>query len=241
MLEASFRKAGFNMTYDDKVITGLYGCPQTRARLIVLCSRDGLPMLAMPPPLHCDWKEHESLLEEAFSGDRAYAVGMFGEQRSAPRKKPGAAVSRSKMRALVIGDALSSDLPIQVDELCERSGGRTHVSSAHRYSSAPPTPYIAYLREGCTSTQVANHSVYELGESDKLRCSMTPYFKDASWRDMAGEHGSMLHPMMMELGNQDWCKLKDRWGNKVPKFMHTGKKTPGSGMPATKQPYYNTL
>ena len=112
-----------------------------------------------------------------------------------------------------------------------------------QYQCAPPTPYIAYLRQGC-GDEVRDHVVYRLGVSDELRCRAVPYRKDAGWRDSMGDShiASMLQPLMLEMSEEQWNSsnkgggtVASRWSRKVPDFMrqtpHSQSTLPNSELP----------
>ena len=50
------------------------------------------------------------------------------------------------LRGLVLGDAISCDLPVEVAEIRKEKCEDVRLIR-HKYASAPPTPYIAFLRQ----------------------------------------------------------------------------------------------
>eukprot|EP00854_Cymbomonas_tetramitiformis_P014462 gene14462-17092_t len=127
------------------------------------------------------------------------------------------------MRALVLGDSLSCDLPAEVEGFRQGQKSRSDMEeTVTTYLTPPPTPYIQYLRQGAPKT-VSNHYIYELGVSDQLRCNCVPMRGEASWRDMAGDDEencpTQLAPLMMELTDDEWSSLCSRTVNKIPEFM----------------------
>ena len=141
-------RKGYHTAFEPRLRTGLYGCPQTRDRLILFAALKGLAVPAIPRPIHAPLgggghPGDEDRIDAAFRASRAaYPLGMWAGRpdRAGP------------MRPLVIGDGLSGDLPVEAKALGRRAGNRgTEAEEAGRhavpYSSAPCTAYIAYLRQ----------------------------------------------------------------------------------------------
>jgi hypothetical protein len=228
-----------------------FGCPQTRDRLVFVAALKGIPLPEKPKPICCDFEkktgdnaaypEDEISIQKAFrDDDSTYPIPMFqGRQDRA----------KERMRSLVIGDSLSCDLPVTATEYGTHAGNKdtedTEAStSTCAYSSAPSTPYIAYLRQSAGAT-VTNHVTYALGRLDKMRCSLVPYgAKGVGWREMAGFMCSQKAPMMMKCDAAQWKELGERWKNKIPAFMlKNGKRTvnKATGMPELKPYWANEL
>ena len=82
---------------------GQFGCPQTRDRLIVLATLNGLETLELPEPVHAKYKHDEDALVRAFDeSNTSYPIPVD--------------VEKPLMRSLVLGDSLSCDLPIEAAE-----------------------------------------------------------------------------------------------------------------------------
>jgi DNA (cytosine-5)-methyltransferase 1 len=293
-------KKGYSMTWDKKVTTGLYGCPQTRDRLIVIAAMKALSMPERPRPITARHDRSSSDVQWAYDeSDAAYPITMRcatdgsvakataarriaadaqlakieaqlaaaaagGASGSAPppaprelsdaervaaerkaaiaargeakkaataAKKTDAAGDASLLRALVLGDSLSCDLPLEPARLTGGDSQRTAAECVrHQYVTAPPTPYIAYLcRDMPTSAAVENHSIFLLGLSDEIRVAAVPFRDEACWRDMMGPSGTMHAPQMVELTREQFekAKLGDRWRNAIPDFMLAGGKPSG--------------
>ena len=91
--------AGYECTFERRLRTGLFGCPQTRDRLIVLAALESLPLPSMPQPIHSDimskaYPEDETDVKMAFmTSTSAYPIGMWAGRKS----------NTELMRSLVIG------------------------------------------------------------------------------------------------------------------------------------------
>mmetsp|Transcript_46622 Transcript_46622/g.86813 ORF Transcript_46622/g.86813 Transcript_46622/m.86813 type:complete len:1110 (+) Transcript_46622:168-3497(+) len=219
-MENASRRHGYNLHYNKKVVTGHYGCPQTRRRLIVTLALQKLTLPEMPAVITEDYSKHDCAIAHAFEiSNKAYPIPM---QRTGDDKAEGL------LRSLVIGDAVACDLPREALEVDSKAPDVGIVSA--KYASAPSTPYIAYLRKKCRpGAEVKNHVVHLLGLSDKLRMQCVPFLKDAGWRDCAGlVEGYMRAPHAMELAPKDFREenMANRWLKMLPDFMRTSK--PGS-------------
>ena len=51
-MEMVYRRKGYSMVYEKSLLTGRYGCNQTRPRLIILATLNGMPAMAIPEPQH---------------------------------------------------------------------------------------------------------------------------------------------------------------------------------------------
>ena len=227
-----------------------FGCPQTRDRLIFIAAVEGVPLPEKPKPLCCDFEKNDDYpldelnIQKAFRDkDATYPISVFEgrENRDA-----------ELMRSLVIGDAVSCDLPTDAEDYGTHAGNKMNEAEAAstttcKYSSAPSTPYIAYLRsaaggggggEQAEADRVHNHIAYALGRLDKMRCSLVPYgAKGAGWREMAGFMCSQKRPMMMVCDEDQWQEMCGRWHRKIPSFMLKNGKlniNKSTGMPELK-------
>jgi len=227
-MQKAYSSKGYNINYKKRLTTGHYGCPQTRDRLVLFGAMKGLTCPEFPPPVTRHWDDDElSVLKATDTSDSAYFWPMKAKP-SAGRKKSRHA---SDIRGLVLGDALSCDLPVDATTLRHQKSEEV-ATVRHAYQSAPPTPYIAYLRQGADDTHVANHCIYELGFSDQLRCNLVPYRRDAGWRDMPAAHDEelcyMKAPMAMKLTEKQYTdsaissSIWSRQLKKIPAFMIKG-------------------
>ena len=252
-ITGAYGEKGYDTWFEPRLRTGHFGCPQTRDRLIFVASlRDAVDAPpARPTPICSDFERDKNYamdelrIQQAFRGsDATYPISMYDGR-----------VNKSKelMRSLVIGDAVSCDLPTDAVGYGSHAGNKsTEAEEVGRatapYASAASTPYIAYLRQGADDERgVSNHVNYALGELDKMRCSLVPYdCKGVGWREMAGSMNSMKAPKMMRCDDAQWAQLSQRWCNKIPSFMLTDqnaalrakkkplKLDPATGMPAVK-------
>jgi len=240
-----YETKGYSLVYEQRLHTGCYGVPQTRPRLICLATLAGLPTVEMPEPEHAKYETDEDAIISAFEGsEAAYPCPLrrdklyktSGDMASANKSKT-AAIFLTKdgqvpdLRFMVRGDSLSADLPRDAhlfkgnkDEAIEAEGAVT------QYLCDPPTPYVAFLRQGC-GQDVKNHLVYELGLSDRLRVKCVPCRKGAGWRDMAGDKhvASLLQPMMMDVSDEEGKHvITSRFYNSVPEYMRVTPKNQSS-------------
>uniref|UniRef100_A0A7S4GPC2 DNA (cytosine-5-)-methyltransferase n=1 Tax=Eutreptiella gymnastica TaxID=73025 RepID=A0A7S4GPC2_9EUGL len=226
-IRGGYKSKGYECTFERRLRTGLFGCPQTRDRLIVLAALESLPLPSMPQPIHSDimskaYPEDETDVKMAFmTSTSAYPIGMWAGRKS----------NTELMRSLVIGDSLSTDLPKDGKEFGSHAGNRSHEAveasaCTVAHTCAPPTPYIAYLRQDCPN-KVHNHVYYALGKTDHLRCQLVPYEFEACWREMGGFKATLKNPMMMELDDDAWAEMGPRWIRKIPQFMRADGKAPG--------------
>jgi site-specific DNA-cytosine methylase len=132
-----------------------------------------------------------------------------------------ASSSRPLLRALVLGDSLSCDLPVVAHEAPWTDGKGTNLADkALPYVCDPPTSYIAYLRRKMVpQSGVKNHVVPALTDTDRLRCQSVPMFEEACWRDMMGPNGVMLRPMMLLLDDEQWKVYSKRARQSLPQYM----------------------
>ena len=61
------------MKYEASLLTGDYGAPQTRARLIVLATLNGLPPMDLPAPLHAKYNVDEKAIIDAFEESEVHS------------------------------------------------------------------------------------------------------------------------------------------------------------------------
>lgn len=236
-MQKAYDSKGYAINYQKRLTTGLYGCPQTRDRLVVLGAMKGLACPEFPPPVTRHWDDDEATALKAFDSSMdAYPLPMNCEPSRGSRGKK--VRHTADMRALVLGDALSCDLPIDGTTLRQKRSEEV-ATVRHEYATPPPTPYIAYLRQGADSQYVANHCLYELGHSDQLRVNLVPYRRDAGWRDMPAAHREelcyMKAPMAMVLtaeqftNNDISSSIWSRQLAKIPAFMIKGGEEARSG------------
>jgi len=316
-MQMVLQNKGYNMTYEKRLRTGMYGCPQTRDRLIVLGAMCGLPHPAMPLSLTAPHARESDHVQQAFdSSEAAYPITMrchadgtvkeaatalrkvheaelakldeeLGEayytasaklarelklrklpqyfpsdspkKKPVPRKKPGAAgeepapepdaaerlrnaaAAAAKaaeeaaaaeraaaeevrvaglMRALVLGDAISADLPAEA-EITGRSDREAPSGVRHAYLCDPPTPYIAYLRQEMPpGGMVSNHMVLHMKLTDHIRSQAIPYHAETCWRDMMGLSGSMYEPHMALLTDEEWLEEGAQAVRGIPRCMY---------------------
>jgi DNA (cytosine-5)-methyltransferase 1 len=238
---SGYEAKGYRSIVNSRLRTGLFGCPQTRDRLIMMASLESLPLPAMPEPIHSDllskqYPEDETAIKVAYNSDpNAYPIGMWHGRRS----------KTELMRSLVIGDSLSCDLPMYGMAFGQHAGNRNKEEEeasnyAVRHECEPPTAYIAYLRQGCAD-KVHNHVYYALGLTDTMRCGLVPYEAEACWREMGGFKSTLKAPMMMELDDTAWAEMGSRWIRKIPQFMRAHEKASKSGkedtIPELKKPW----
>lgn len=80
MMQDWIQDKGYTMEYQPRVRTGLYGCPQTRDRLVVLFTRDGLCKPAFPEPITRDAQQEPDSRELTFAfkqSQAAYPLSMM--------------------------------------------------------------------------------------------------------------------------------------------------------------------
>jgi DNA (cytosine-5)-methyltransferase 1 len=179
-----------------------------------------------PPPAELTPAAAAAAARKAAAAARAEA-----KKAAVAEAKASSSGQASLMRALVLGDSLSCDLPLEVGRLTSGESQRAAAESQrHAYVTAPPTPYIAYLRRDMPpSAAVENHAIFLLGLSDEIRVAAVPFRDEACWRDMMGPMGTMHEPQMVELTHEQFAKEKlgDRWRNAIPDFMLAGGKPSG--------------
>jgi len=190
-----------------KIITGLHGCPQTRARLIVICALEGLPLPALPEGVTQNWSKHaEKMAAEFSSSDLCYPRPML----TAEEKAAGA-----KMRGLVLGDSAGCDLPRRAFEVDNKTQSGEGVSCA--YTAAPSTPYIAYLRKTMKDgAEVTNHVMQQWGLSDQLRVAG---FAESYIR---APHMMVLTPA--QLATKQGKSMRGRYALMIPQYMRVAQK-----------------
>ena len=287
-MESQLERKGYRSSWGKKIVTGLYGCPQTRDWLLVIASLEDVQQLRMPQPITHGSEVEQLAVQWAFDEDdprklafpltvkcrtdgsaakaeaarRAAAdakmleldqKGCFGPlsgkgaaaveksfaelqtelgPRAAKKHKSAKAsssrlpsTSKSLLRALVLGDSLSCDLPAEAKEVPGEKDIFGAEDARDTYLTPPPTSYIAYLRRGMPANgQVTGHAVFKLGPSDRMRIDAVPFRPDASWRDMFGHLGTLHAPQMFTLTDDEWREIGSRQRNKIPSYMRQERK-----------------
>jgi site-specific DNA-cytosine methylase len=78
---------GYNVTYEKRLRTGMYGCPQTRDRLIVLGAMCGLPHPAMPLSLTAPHARESDNVQQAFDSSQAAYPSPCAATPTAPSRR----------------------------------------------------------------------------------------------------------------------------------------------------------
>lgn len=117
-------------------------------------------------------------------------------------------------------DSLTADLPRRANEV---KGPHAAQEFQIHYCAPPPTPYVAYLRQG-EGQVVTNHVVAPLNLASQLRVDSIPYYGGAGWRDLMGPGKSLMEPKMIQLTPQQWVSeegktLQRQILQKIPGFM----------------------
>lgn len=73
-MEKWLEGSGYSMMWKKNVRSGLFGCPQTRDRLVVYFTREGMPAPAFPEPITRDPQQEPDSREVAFAFKRSKAA-----------------------------------------------------------------------------------------------------------------------------------------------------------------------
>ena len=182
--------------------------------------------------------EAEPEPDAAETSRRAAAAAALETQQAAEAERAAAEEARvaGLMRALVLGDAISCDLPVETGVVAKKDR-EAPDSVRHSYLCPPPTPYIAYLRQDMAENgQLKNHTVLKMKLTDHIRCQAVPYRAEMCWRDMAGPTGNMCEPQAVVLTDEEWLAEGAQFVRGIPKCMYAA-----SNAPKTKQKVAATI
>ena len=167
---AGYKQKGYQSWFEKRLRTGHFGCPQTRDRLIFVAAAERVPLPERPKPICCDFEKNDDYpldelnIQKAFrDNDSTYPISVFKGRTNKDDEL---------MRSLVIGDAVSCDLPVEAEEYGTHAGNKENEAedastTTCKYSSAPSTPYIAYLRSTAVRSVMSTTGVEEEGDEDE--------------------------------------------------------------------------